>query len=95
MTDAVKKTTKKAATTATKAKAAAKTSKSTAAANGHPSNKSAAVTNGHNSSVTAIGISHEQTALLAHRFWTERGYAHGYDAEDWFRAEQELRGKAS
>jgi len=40
-------------------------------------------------------LSHEKVAELAHRFWNERGGAHGHDAEDWFRAEQELRGKAS
>ena len=39
--------------------------------------------------------SHEEIAVLAHRFWTERGNLHGHDAEDWFRAEHELVGKAS
>ncbi len=37
----------------------------------------------------------EEVAKLAHRFWAERGRQHGHDAEDWFRAEQELLGKAS
>jgi len=45
--------------------------------------------------VAPISISHEQTAQLAHRFWAERGHQHGHHEEDWFRAEQELRGKAS
>jgi hypothetical protein len=45
--------------------------------------------------VTTISASYEQVAELAHRFWAERGGEHGHDAEDWFRAEQELRGKAS
>lgn len=40
-------------------------------------------------------VSHEEVALLAHRFWAERGHRHGSHVEDWFRAEQELRGKAS
>ena len=40
-------------------------------------------------------ISHEQVAELAHRFWNERGRAHGHHEEDWFRAEELLRGKAS
>jgi len=40
-------------------------------------------------------ISHDQVALLAHRFWIERGRKHGHHEEDWFRAEQELRAKAS
>jgi hypothetical protein len=29
------------------------------------------------------------------KFWAERGRQHGHDAEDWLRAEQQLRGKAS
>ena len=40
-------------------------------------------------------ITHEDIAALAHRFWAERGFQHGHDAEDWLRAEQELLGKAS
>ena len=40
-------------------------------------------------------ISNEQVAQLAHRFWIERGHQHGSHVDDWFRAEQELRGKAS
>lgn len=40
-------------------------------------------------------ISREEIALLAHRFWAERGFRHGHDAEDWLRAEQTLLGKAS
>ena len=39
--------------------------------------------------------SHEEIAVLAHRYFAERGYQHGHDAEDWFRAEQDLLGKAS
>ena len=45
--------------------------------------------------VAPISISHEQTAQLAHQFWVERDRRHGHHEEDWFRAEQELRGKAS
>ena len=37
----------------------------------------------------------EQIAQLAHRFWAERGWQHGSAEQDWLRAEQELRGKAS
>jgi hypothetical protein len=40
-------------------------------------------------------ISHEEIERLAHRFWSERGYQHGQAELDWFRAEQELRSKAS
>lgn len=45
--------------------------------------------------LTQAQISHEQIARLAHRFWTERGGQHGYHLEDWYRAERELRSKAS
>lgn len=45
--------------------------------------------------VTRLAATHEQIALLAHRFWNERGRQHGRHEEDWLRAEQELLGKAS
>jgi len=47
------------------------------------------------SNLTEMKLSYEQVAQLAHRYWIERGHAHGYHEEDWFRAEQELIGKAS
>lgn len=40
-------------------------------------------------------VAREKVAELAHRFWNERGRTHGSDTEDWFRAEELLRGKAS
>jgi hypothetical protein len=40
-------------------------------------------------------VTHEEVSALAARFWAERGYQHGHHLEDWHRAEQELRGKAS
>jgi hypothetical protein len=40
-------------------------------------------------------IPRDQIAQLAHKLWNERGRQHGKDAEDWFRAEELLRGKAS
>jgi hypothetical protein len=64
-------------------KAAAKPSKPSA-------KKTVASANANGSS-----ISHDQVAQLAHRFFTERGHAHGHHEEDWFRAEQALRSKAS
>jgi len=45
--------------------------------------------------VTQMKASHAEIARLAHRYWAERGRQDGKDAEDWFRAEQELLGKAS
>jgi hypothetical protein len=58
------------------------------------------------SNVTEITVTREQTtvtreipteevARLAHDLWLKRGRQHGQDADDWFRAEQLLRGKAS
>ncbi len=38
---------------------------------------------------------HNEVAELARRYWAERGYQDGHSEEDWFRAEQELRAKAS
>lgn len=38
---------------------------------------------------------HEQIAELACKYWAQRGYTDGHHEEDWFRAEQELRAKAS
>lgn len=75
--------------TATKPKAAAKPRKTAATTNG---------ANGAPSNVTEMPVSpasFDQVARLAHQLWIERGHQHGYDAEDWFRAEQMLRSKAS
>jgi hypothetical protein len=38
---------------------------------------------------------HEEVSVLAHRYWIERGRQDGYHEQDWTRAEEELRGKAS
>src|SRR6185437_9659374 len=50
--------------------------------------------NGH-AAAHERSVSQEEVARLAHRYWQERGGKHGYHMEDWFRAEQELNGKAS
>ncbi len=42
-----------------------------------------------------VMVSREEIARLAHKFWAERGHQDGHHEEDWFRAEQELLGKAS
>jgi hypothetical protein len=39
--------------------------------------------------------SREQIERLAQNYWAQRGYQDGYAEQDWFRAEQELRQKAS
>lgn len=38
---------------------------------------------------------HEQIAELARKYWAQRGYIDGHHEEDWLRAEEELRAKAS
>ena len=42
-----------------------------------------------------LPTTHEQIAQLAHKYWADRGQQDGHAEEDWLRAEQELRGKAS
>jgi hypothetical protein len=86
-TSKAKATTKTAASATTKDPSAAKARKPATAA------KRAAETNG--ATVTAMRITHQQVAELAHRFWTERGGVHGFHEDDWFRAEQELHARAS
>lgn len=81
MTDSVKKT-----TTRKPRAAAANSTKATEAAPKKRTTKA---------KVTEMKASPEQIARLAHQYWLERGGVHGNDAEDWFRAEQELIGKAS
>ena len=47
---------------------------------------------------TVIAISlqaHDAIERLAYQFWARGGYQHGYALQDWLRAEQELRGRAS
>ncbi len=45
--------------------------------------------------IESSGPTHEQIAELARKYWAQRGYTDGHHEEDWFRAEQELRAKAS
>ena len=47
------------------------------------------------SSVATETVSHEQIARLAYEYWEARGYQGGCPEDDWFRAEQELRGHAA
>ncbi len=75
---------KKASSTKVAAKPRKTAAKKTAAGNGSPDN-----------GVTEIKFSHEQVAQLAHRYWTERGRQDGHHLEDWYRAEHELRARAS
>jgi hypothetical protein len=45
--------------------------------------------------VTPTMPSREEVEKLAQKYWAQRGYQDGYAEQDWFRAEQELRQKAS
>lgn len=42
-----------------------------------------------------VAVTRDQIAALAHQLWQERGRHHGSHEQDWLRAEQMLRGKAS
>jgi hypothetical protein len=74
-------------------KAAAKSRKS--APSNSAKTKSAAKKSVASANGSGNSIAHDQVARLAHRFFEERGHTHGHHEEDWFRAEQELRAKAS
>jgi hypothetical protein len=79
--------------TAKKPKAPAKPRKAAGkeAAAKEPAAKKATVT-----AISAPKIpSHHEVAELAHRYWIERGRHDGNHVQDWLRAEEELRGKAS
>jgi len=71
-----------------KTKAAAKPRKTT-------SKKATGVVAADPASRNHTSISDADVAQLAHSYYRERGHKHGHHIEDWFRAEQELRGKAS
>ncbi|HVC46462.1 MAG TPA: DUF2934 domain-containing protein [Terracidiphilus sp.] len=87
---AAKKTTK-AAAHAAPAPVAAKAMKRPVAvkAKAAPTKKTA------NGAAAKPKITHEAIAMLAHRYWAERGGHHGRHEDDWYRAEQALLGKAS
>ncbi len=40
-------------------------------------------------------VSRERIARLAYSYWEARGRVHGYAAEDWLRAERDLRDATS
>lgn len=90
MTETVKKTT-----------AAAKPRKTAAKKKSEPVSAKPTIQSQHGASENHSAVSHrpsvsyDEVARLAHKFWKERGHRHGQHEDDWFRAEQELRGKAS
>ncbi|MFP5276651.1 MAG: DUF2934 domain-containing protein [Acidobacteriota bacterium] len=74
---------------AEKAKAPAKTTK-TANSKSKKSVAAAAPV-----SISSHAPSYEEVAALARKYWAEGGYREGHHEEDWFRAERDLRAKAS
>jgi hypothetical protein len=42
-----------------------------------------------------ISLDPNEVARLAYSYWVSRNYQHGSPVEDWFRAENELRQRAS
>jgi hypothetical protein len=42
-----------------------------------------------------IGSERQEIEKLAYQFFAERGYQHGYDAEDWARAETIVKSRRS
>jgi hypothetical protein len=102
MTETAKKVTTPKKPRATAAKAAPiaavepkKAAPKSTTPNGTAPKKAAAKKKTTTARVTPISVSHEEIALLAHRFWIERGGQHGRHEDDWIRAERELLGKAS
>ena len=73
----------------------AKTEAETPAAKKAVAKKASVKTESKAAISVAKPATHEEVAALARRFWAERGYQDGHHLDDWHRAEQELRGKAS
>lgn len=42
-----------------------------------------------------ISIGDEEVRRRAYEIWEQRGKQHGKDADDWYRAESEIRGKSA
>lgn len=50
---------------------------------------------GNNGGKQAINIVDDDVRRRAYEIWEQRGRQHGKDADDWFRAESEIRGKSA
>ena len=81
------------AETVKKSKAAAKPRKA-ANKNGNGISADPVVQN-HHATTQEHSLPYDEVARLAHSYWQQRGGQHGQHVEDWFRAEQELRGKVA
>lgn len=49
----------------------------------------------NNGGIHAVSMSDEEIRRRAYEIWEQRGRQHGRDADDWFRAESEIRGKSA
>lgn len=94
MADTPKKRTSTPKASAEKPAAAAKPRKTAPKKSAAAETANPVAPNGH-AAVQGRSASHEDVARLAHKYWQQRGHKHGHHEEDWYRAEQELRGKAS
>ena len=94
MAETPKKRTTKAAAADKGATTAAKPRKTAAKKSANGATADPVAINGHNAAQER-SASHDDVARLAHTYWQQRGHKHGHHEEDWYRAEQELRGKAS
>lgn len=87
-------TVKKAKSTGAKPKKTA-AKKSATAASADPIAHNQATEHAHSRENGHRPASQDEIARLAHQFWQERGHKHGHHIEDWYRAEKELRKRAS
>lgn len=51
--------------------------------------------NSNGDTATYTPVERELIAVRAYEIWKERGCTHGYDVEDWFRAEADLLKESS
>lgn len=49
----------------------------------------------HTHSPAFVIVSSKDIAHRAHEIYVDRGYAHGFDREDWLQAERELKNPPS
>ena len=94
-------TPKKTRTTATKTATAAKPRKTASKKSADGITADPVLTNGHGAghanghgAEQERAVPQDEVARLAHSYWQQRGHKHGHHVEDWFKAEQELRGRA-
>ncbi len=50
---------------------------------------------GNNGGSNRVGLGEDDVRRRAYEIWEQRGRQHGRDADDWYRAESEVRGKSA